>query len=163
MKIQIISDIHDNLVNLEKCLNFGQQNNCEAIICCGDVSNNETLDYLNQNTYAQIHLVRGNMEIFSDSEVGDYKKIKYYGYVGRISAAGKNIGFCHEPFRIDDVLKLGECDIIFHGHTHKPWQEEKNRCQIVNPGNVAGMLHKATFAIWNAENNQLSLHIIDEL
>ena len=64
MKIAIISDIHDNLVNLKKCLDWCGQNGAEAVICCGDVTNGETLAFLRDNFRGPIHLVRGNMEIY---------------------------------------------------------------------------------------------------
>ena len=40
MLIAIISDIHDNLVNLTKCLNWCNANKIKTIICCGDITNN---------------------------------------------------------------------------------------------------------------------------
>ncbi|MBI4779624.1 metallophosphoesterase family protein, partial [Candidatus Falkowbacteria bacterium] len=46
MKFLIISDIHDNLINLEKCLNWGRDREIVNAICCGDVVNSETLAYL---------------------------------------------------------------------------------------------------------------------
>ncbi|MCG2701238.1 metallophosphoesterase family protein, partial [Candidatus Parcubacteria bacterium] len=83
MKIAVISDIHDNSVNLKKCLDWRRQNNIEEIICCGDVTNNETLKFLSNTFTGKIHLVRGNMEIYEEEDVKKYKNIVYYGRIGR--------------------------------------------------------------------------------
>jgi predicted phosphodiesterase len=37
MKIGIISDIHNNLVALNRVLKYFRESNCEKIICCGDI------------------------------------------------------------------------------------------------------------------------------
>ncbi len=48
MKIVIISDIHDNHVNLNKCLSWCKNNEIEEMICCGDVANDETIEILSK-------------------------------------------------------------------------------------------------------------------
>lgn len=159
MKLAIISDIHDNLVNLKKCLDWCRENKVEEMICCGDVTNNETLQFLSQNFFGPIHLVRGNMEIYYDEEVESYKNVKYYGRTGRVKIGDKFFGLCHEPFLIEDVQKLGDCEIIFYGHTHKPWEELQNGVKIVNPGTLGGVFQRATFAVW--EDGSLTLKILE--
>ncbi|MEA3398706.1 MAG: metallophosphoesterase family protein [Patescibacteria group bacterium] len=163
MKIAIISDIHDNLVNLKKSLDYINKWRAEQIICCGDVCNLDTIDYLIKNFSGIIHLVRGNMELFEDDDLPQIDKLKYYGKIALEEMAGRQVGLCHEPFRIDDILKMGKAGIIFHGHTHKPWIEKKDNLLIANPGNVAGILHKATFAVWNTEDKRLKLVVVDEI
>ena len=49
MKIAIISDVHDNIPNLKKILNYCIENKIEKIICCGDLASLETLDFINDN------------------------------------------------------------------------------------------------------------------
>ncbi len=49
MKFAIISDIHDNLVNLEKFFNWCKQEGVNELICCGDIANGETLGLLAKN------------------------------------------------------------------------------------------------------------------
>ncbi len=163
MKIAIISDLHDNLVNLEKCLVWCQANNIQEIICCGDVTNTDTLSFLSSRFPSTIHLARGNMEIFYDEEVEQFSNIKYYGRAGGIfNIEDKKIGICHEPYLIDNLLSDNP-DIIFYGHTHKPWIEKKNNTKIVNPGTLAGMFQKATFAFWDTSKDKLELKILENL
>ena len=163
MLIAIISDIHDNLVNLTKCLDWCQANDVDEIICCGDVTNGETLKTLASTFTKEIHLVKGNMELYKEKEVLEYENITYYSKAGWFDIDGKTIGACHEPFYLEEIIRKEKCDIIFYGHTHKPWEEQRNSIKIINPGNVAGVLHKATFATWNTETDELELKILEQL
>lgn len=163
MKIAIISDIHDNLTNLEKFLNWCGENKVEELVCCGDVTNAETLEFIARNFSGKIHLVKGNMEIYDESEIAKYKNICYYGRVGYFKIGDKNIGLCHEPYLIKKVLEKGECDIVFYGHTHKPWYKKEDGTEIVNPGTFGAVFQKATFAVWNSESGTLELKIIEIL
>ena len=163
MLIAIISDIHDNLINLEKCLNWCQANEVKEIFCCGDVANGETLGVLAKNFSGPIRLVAGNMEIYGKDEVKKYKNIVYYGRTGRFKADGRKVGLCHEPFLLEKVKADGPCDIIFYGHTHKPWIADKDGVKTVNPGTLGGVFQKATFAAWETETGRLELKILEQL
>ncbi len=161
MKIAIISDIHDNLINLEKCLKWCRENNIEELICCGDVTNGETLEFLSKKFTGKVHLVKGNMEIYGEKEIGQYGNIKYYGKIGKVDIGGKIAGLCHEPYLIKKVLEQGKCDIIFYGHTHEPWAEKQDGITTVNPGTLGAVFQKATFAIWDSESGGLELKILE--
>lgn len=161
MKIVIISDIHDNLINLKKCLEWCCVNNIKKMICCGDITNSETLKFLSENFCGNIYLVRGNIEIYEDSEIEYFDNIKYFGKIGRIELGGKIFGICHEPYLIDKILEKEKCDIIFYGHTHSPWEAKKGTVKLINPGTLGGMFGKATFAVWNSEKDELELKVLD--
>lgn len=157
----IISDIHDNLVNLEECLDWCNKQKFPEMICCGDVTNSETLEFLAQGFKHTIHLVKGNVEIYTEEEVKLYDNIKYYGHVGTTQIGDQTIGFCHEPSYIPQVMALKKCDTIFYGHTHKPWESNKNNTRLINPGTLSGMFQKATFAV--VDKNNIQLKILDRL
>jgi putative phosphoesterase len=165
MLIVIISDIHDNIANLKKCLDWCRQNQVKKMICCGDMTTLETIDYLAANFSGEIFLVSGNMEIYREADLAGYKNILYSGEIGLREIGGLNIGFCHQPERIGRVLKLAptEPDFIFYGHTHKPWLEHNGDTTIVNPGNIAGVFHQATFASLDTETKKLDLKIVADL
>lgn len=163
MKIAIISDIHDNLENLKIALNWIAKNKIEKLICCGDVTNDETIEFLAHNFLKDIYLVKGNCALFDEKKVLNFKNISYLGKIGRINLGGKNIGICHEPFFRDAVLDLGKCDIIFYGHTHKPWEEKFRGVRTVNPGTLGGVFLKGTFAVWDSESGEIELKVLDEL
>jgi hypothetical protein len=165
MKIIIISDIHDNLANLEKCLGWIEKNNIDAMLCCGDVTKVDTLDMIARKFKLPIYLVRGNMEIYDQDEIDNEAKfrinINYLGRTAIIELGGKKIGLCHEPFLIDEVFQLGQPDIIFYGHTHTPWIEENDGVKLVNPGTLSGTFQKATFAVWDTDKDEPELKVLE--
>ena len=162
MKFVIISDIHDNLVNLEKCLNWGKGEEITNAICCGDVVNAETLKYLAES-FKTIYLVRGNLEIYDESEIKKYKNINYLGRFGVFEIEGKTVGLCHEPWYIKSVLNIKPCQLVFYGHTHEPWIGEKDGIITANPGTLGAVFNKASFAVWNSESGKLELKILELL
>jgi len=164
MKILIIADIHDNLVNLKKCLAWAKNNLVEKIICCGDVTNEETIAFLSNNFPGEIFLVRGNMEIYEDEYLTGFKNINYLGRCGVCEVGGKKIGVCHEPDFLNDVLKIESNPVfVFYGHTHKPWMETRRGVEFVNPGTLGGVFQRASFAVWDLTNNKIELKILDNL
>jgi hypothetical protein len=163
MKIAIISDVHDNLVNLNKCLAWCDKEKINNLICCGDITNSETLEILSSKFKNKIYLVRGNLEIYDEEEVCQYANIKYLGRFGRFELDNKIIGVCHEPSFINKVLEAGKRDIIFYGHTHRPWIEEKNGIKHINPGTLGGVFQKATFAVWDTDKKEPELKILESL
>lgn len=162
MKFLVIADIHDNLVNLEKCISWARAQNIDQAICCGDVVNGETLKYLSEK-FSAIYLVRGNLEIYDESEVKRYANINYFGRLGTFELGDKIVGLCHEPWYITSVLNLKKCDIVFYGHTHEPWIGKHEGITTVNPGTLGGVFTKATFAVWDSASGQLELKILELL
>ncbi len=163
MKIAIISDIHDNLTNLNKCLDWCKENGIEVLICCGDITNLETVSFMASNFKKDIYLVKGNCGLFQDNEIAQFNNINYLGRFGCIELSGRKIGICHEPFFISKVKELGDCDIIFYGHTHKPWINDDNKVIEVNPGTLGGVFQRATFSFYDTKLNKLELKILDLL
>ncbi|MEK7202861.1 MAG: YfcE family phosphodiesterase [Patescibacteria group bacterium] len=161
MKILIISDIHDNMENLKKCLQWGKNQSIENVICCGDITNSETLKYLSENFFGKINLVKGNMEIYEETEIKLYKNINYLGLFGVAEFTDKKIGICHKPELIAKIKKLDYCDFIFYGHTHQPDIKECGKTTIVNPGTLGGVFFKASFGVLDTAINKLELKILE--
>ncbi|MCX6765447.1 MAG: YfcE family phosphodiesterase [Candidatus Moranbacteria bacterium] len=176
MKIAIISDIHNNITNLEKVLNYCRDNNIKKIICCGDLASMETLDFLNDNFSGEIYYCFGNMD---DGQLKNYdfdKKYKNtwifkdYGEIeienNPIKPGGhgaRKIAFTHYTETAKELCQTGKYDFVFYGHTHKPWEEIINNCKMLNPGNVAGEIYPPTFAVWNTDNDKFELIRIHDL
>ena len=59
------------------------------------------------------------------------------------------------------ILPKEKVDIIFHGHTHKPWAEEKEGVKIINPGTLGGVFTPATFAIWDTAKEEPELKLLN--
>ena len=162
MKIAIISDIHDNLKNLNKFLNWANNNEIQVVFCTGDLTNEESARNLAENFNKNIYIISGNVELYETQIFHEYKNVHHLGETGIISLSGTKFGLCHEPHYIQDLLeKRPDLDIIFYGHTHKPWIEEQKETKIVNPGTLGGVFQKASFAVYDTENNNLELKILE--
>lgn len=166
MKIAIISDTHDNLATLDKFLAYIAKNPVGAIIHCGDIAEGETLARLAKNFPGPILAVFGNMDYRQSVEAAAQKfsgQIQLFKDFGHAEIGGLKIGFCHFPETAKQACGNNQFDFVFYGHTHKPWQEEVNRCQLANPGTLAGMFYQATFAILDAGTKKLELKIVSRL
>jgi len=179
MRLAIISDTHDNLATLDKFLAFIRENPVKYVIHCGDIAEGETLKRLADNfdgpplpgarlarMGGKILVAFGNMD-YRDSVERVVKKmpdkITLFNDFGQAELGGLKIGFCHHKETALAILKNQKFDFIFYGHTHKPWLETIDNCQLANPGTLAGMFYKATFAILNTETKKLDLKIVERL
>lgn len=163
MKIAILSDIHDNQVNLEKALKWCSGNKIETLLACGDMASNETIEMISKGFSGQLHFVKGNMCFFNEKYIASLENINYHGVVARIKLGDKWIGLCHQPYLLPKVLEKGDCDIVFYGHTHRPWEEVKQGVRFVNPGTLSGMFMTSTFAVYDTESGEMELKLVDRL
>ena len=174
MILGIISDTHDNIPNLEKTLAWLRTEGISLIIHCGDLCAPSILTkILVPNFPGEIHLVHGNVgdrELLS-KKTQEFKNVKLHGDFGELKINGKKIAFVHQPKEGKKLAISGLYDLVFYGHTHKPWIEKIKTKQgqsqkvvyLVNPGNLAGLFYKATFAIYNTETDKLELKILETL
>lgn len=166
MKIAIFSDSHDNIPNLEKFLDWCKKNKIEELIFCGDLCAPATLkEILGPKFKGKIHMVFGNV---GDKELelqvaAQFPNIRHYGETGEIEIDDKKIAFTHFPQKAKELFRTNKYDLVFYGHTHKPWEEQMDKCRLANPGTLAGMFYKATFAVYDTKLNKLELKILEKL
>ncbi len=167
MKIAVVSDTHDNMANLNKIIGFLNKENIKVILHCGDICNQEIIAEAKKNFKGEIFWVRGN----GDYELADLpekmelelgRDAKEAGSAGS-SVRGKKIFFNHYPDVAKKAAESGKYDLVFYGHTHKPWEEKVGQCRLINPGEVAGQRFKPTFALYDTENDKLELKILETL
>lgn len=166
MKVAIISDIHNNEVNLKKVLDYSKKGNIKTIVCCGDLASNETLEYLNENFSGITHYTFGNMDNDQLRNLEFSKKYKntfLYSDYGETEIDGKKVAFVHFLDVARDLCKKKKYDFVFYGHTHKPWEETVSNCKMLNPGNVAGEIYPPTFAVWDTKDDKFTLIRIHNL
>ena len=183
MKIAIISDSHDNLPNFKKAIDWIEKEKIKTIIHCGDINSPAGLKEATQNFSGKIHLVFGNMDdslLFSRAiSEKTIKNAIFYGEIGEIEKGNKKIAFCHFPESAKKLALSGKYDLVFYGHTHKPWEEKigafnklstnpelhrrVGKCKLVNPGNLEGLFYKATFAVYDTKDDKLELKILEKL
>ncbi|MBU1146710.1 metallophosphatase family protein [Patescibacteria group bacterium] len=166
MRLAIISDSHDNVPNLEKFLDWIAKEKINFIIHCGDLAAPAMLTKgLAPKFSGEIHMVHGNV---GDPELlervaKDLPSVTVHGMVGEIEVDGKKIAFTHFPEKALELAKKGTFDLVFYGHTHKPWEEVVGKTRLINPGTLAGMFYKATFAVYDTKTDKLELKILERI
>jgi len=170
VKIAIISDVHNNTTNLGKILEYCKKNKIGTIICPGDLSNMETLDFLSDNFSGIIHYTPGNADqdqMRIDKLPDKYKNVSVHKEFGTLVVKNKNsskhVAFVHFPDIAKKLCAPGKYDYVFYGHTHKPWMETINNCIMLNPGTAAGIFYPPTFAVWDTEKNSFELIRVHDL
>jgi len=167
MKIAIISDTHDNWPNIEKFLTYINSQNIDLLIHCGDVCAPSTLEILAKKFSKPIHLCFGNVDGDQDGmrqlANDEFENLRIYEVNGELEIEGIKVAFTHLPEEAKKLADQQIFDLVFHGHTHKPWEEKTGKTRVVNPGNLANMFYKPTFAIYDTKTDKLELKILEQL
>jgi len=163
MKVAVLSDIHDNIWNLDKVLKE-IKGKVKAVIFCGDLCAPFTAGLLGSvgvPTYACL----GNVDedhIMMAKKGGD--NIEWTALApeyGDIKLDKRKIAFCHYPKLAELLAKTGRHDAVFHGHTHNAQKEKYNKSILVNPGAICGIQGgkpgKATYAIYDTKTNSVDI------
>ena len=190
MKIAICSDSHDNLVNITTFLSFCRENKIKIILHCGDWCAPSVLKFFREKFKGEIYGVYGNvhaddetMQKFAkDNDIKlksdelelilnpDNKIISSTQDKVQNDINETRIVITHYPDNAKKLAESGKYQIVFYGHNHKPWMEKIhhanngiNETYLINPGTLAGMFQRATFAIYDTETRKLELKIVDRL
>jgi len=175
IKIAIISDSHDNLPNIYKAIEWMNKNGIAQIIHCGDVCAPGALREMAKHFKGKIHLVYGNVDGDHDGMekiAEESGNVKIYGDVGELTLIKqenkktkkqRKVAFCHFPWEAKELAESEKYDFVFYGHDHKPWEKMIGKCKMLNPGTLAGMFYKASFAVWDTNLNKFELRVVELL
>ena len=153
MRFAIVSDTHDNIKNFAKVIDFLNTQNITEILHCGDICNKEIMDEAAKRFKGKIIYVKGN---------GDYH-LQDLPDMQELDIGGKKVAIIHYPELAKKLAESGKYDLVFYGHTHRPWEEVVGKCRLVNPGEVAGQRYKPCFALYDTETDKLELKILETL
>jgi len=167
MKIAIVSDSHDNIPNVKKAVEWIKGQKIETVIHCGDICAPSVLRECFKDFPGKAFFVFGNVD-------GDHFRLtrisfeeipnaKIFGESGELELGGKKIAFCHFPQFAKGLASTGQYDIVFYGHTHKPWEQKIGNCKLINPGNLCGFPYKASFAVYDTQTDKLELKVLEKL
>lgn len=166
MKIAIVSDSHDNLPNIQKMLNWVNKNKIEMMIHCGDLAAPSVIvKELGPKFSGPIHFIHGNVadRELNQKVANDFKHITCHGDTGELEVEEKKIAFCHYPAEAEELAQTGKYNLIFYGHDHKPWEKQINKTKLLNPGTLAGMFNKATFAVYDTKTDKAELILLERI
>lgn len=153
MKIAVVSDTHNNMANFENALEWLNSQKIQLVLHCGDISTQDTIDQAKKFFKGEIKFVKGN----ADYDLSNLpEKLE-------IEIEKKKIVFLHFPDEAKKLAQSGNYDLVFYGHTHKPWEENVGDCRLINPGELAGQIFKPTFAVYDTNTDKLELKILERL
>ena len=152
MKIAIVSDTHNNWANFKKAIDWIKKENIQIILHCGDIMGQEIIDDAKKNFDGEIKFVKGN----ADYDLELQEKIE-------LDLENKKIVFCHFPSEAKKMAQSGNYDVVFYGHTHRPWDEKVGECNMINPGELAGQFYKPSFAVYDTATGKLELKILEKI
>lgn len=141
MKIGILSDTHNNLKNLQTALEHFHNNEIDTLIHCGDLTGTEAAQAM---VGFRVICAFGNGDVAS----GDIRKSlleqnpdSYAGlvYKGRIGGARIAVTHGHMPSLLEELLRSGEHDYVFKGHSHQHKEEMIGFTRLINPGALGGL------------------------
>ncbi len=160
MKIAIMADTHNNWVNFEKAIKWVMQEKIKLILHCGDIASQEIINDADKLFVGEIKYVKGNADWGLDLP----EKLEVEVQRNPSASSGQvKIAFVHFPEMAKKLAKSGNFDLVFYGHTHRPWDEKIIDCHMINPGELAGQFNKPTFAVYDTASNKLELKLLEKL
>ncbi|MCD6289369.1 MAG: metallophosphoesterase family protein [Anaerolineae bacterium] len=155
MRIAVISDIHDNIWNLEKALRGISRASAEALICCGDLCAPFSLKQIADGFDGPVHVVFGNNDgdpLLLSRIAGQYDgRVVLYGIYAELTLGGRQIAVIHYPEPARRIAQAGVFDLVLYGHDHRRNSERIGRTLLANPGEVMGRLGTPTFGLYDTE------------
>lgn len=164
MRIAVLSDIHDNIWNLQATIKRITELDSQAIIFCGDFCSPFISPFLVQ-TSLPVYACFGNNDEDHSAIIERASSPNFHTWsLGRefaeIELGGSKIAFCHYPKLGRLLAGTGEYQAVFHGHTHIAFQEKIGSTLLANPGAVCGIVSgkpgPASFGIYNTSDQRYS-------
>ncbi|GBC75632.1 hypothetical protein HRbin06_00951 [archaeon HR06] len=160
MKVGVISDTHDNIINIKKVLK--KLEGIDILIHCGDFCAPFVIDILKDFKVKKIYAVLGNVD-------GDKFRIRdkkpenmiIFPELGEFEIEGKKVALVHFPEFALALALTNKYDAVFYGHTHEAKKERYNKTLLLNPGEILGMKGKVTYALYYPEINDAEILELD--
>ncbi len=142
MKAAIISDIHDNIWNLQIALAKPELQATEAMLCCGDLCSPFIIHLLGKAYPKPIHIVLGNNDGDVAAIIGNsrnYSNVHIHGEYFRSTLGERTIAMNHYPDKARAIALNGGFDIVCYGHNHALVSDEMvGNTLLINPGAIMG-------------------------
>lgn len=146
MKIGVISDIHDNINNLEKAIKVLNKEKVDSVFFCGDLTLPSIIAQF-QKLEVPVKAVFGNRDkdkISILKQIKDNKiNLEYPSnqeLIWKFELEGKKMAISHAyPEEMaNELVNSGLYDFVFTGHTHNSHIEKAGKTLWVNPGCICG-------------------------
>jgi len=150
MRIAVLSDTHDQILNLRAAVTYCNSYSVQMLIHCGDLISPFMLAELAKFAGA-VHFIYGNnvgdQHIISQACGTKFPTITHHGTLGAVEAGGKKIAFTHYPVMAKGLAGQGGFDVVCCGHNHKYKVETIGSALVINPGQLLGKDSRPGFCI----------------
>lgn len=150
MKIGIISDSHDNIDNIKRCVEVFIERGIQFVIHLGD--------YVNPNSVRAFKGVR-LIGVFGNNDGDRFRLINAFNEIGGeikgdfYEFKEDNLRFaCYhgtEPQLRDALIECRRYDVVLYGHTHECVNTKRGSTIILNPGTAHGFGNRATVIVFD--------------
>jgi len=141
MKIGILSDTHDQTINIETAIQILKKYSIQKLFHCGDVTSLASLQLISEYplalTFGNGDFMTGEMREFILSNNPENS----VGYQYHGECFGKKIGMTHSHLIgvLDEMIDSQIFDYVFFGHTHLRSNQKIGRTRVINPGSLGGL------------------------
>jgi len=158
MRIAVLSDIHDNIWNLEKALD--RLEGVEVLLCCGDLCAPFSLKQIQDSFPGPVHAVLGNNDgdpLLLAQVASQRERVYLYQPLAEVELDGRKIAVAHYPQIGQALAASRQYDAVFSGHTHRPHTKQANGRLWANPGEVMGRFGEPGFGIYDTVTGEFEL------
>lgn len=140
MLIGVISDSHENMVMIERAVEFFNGKNVQLVLHAGDI--------ISPITYSRFKELESKFIAVFGNNDGEKKMLKekfknigeIYENIYSCEVQGQHLIMMHEPHNLEKLVASQKYDIIIYGHTHIPEIRKSGKTLILNPGECGGWL-----------------------
>lgn len=154
MKIAVLSDIHDNIWNLETALKDIATSGANRLFFLGDFCAPFTLAQIAEGFSGQVDAVFGNNDgdpSMLTTIAAKYETVTLHGQLAELELSGVRIALNHYPDISAGLARSGRYDAVFSGHDHRKYQERHGSCLWANPGEVMGRFGEPSWGLFDTE------------
>ena len=158
MRIAVLSDIHDNIWNLEKALD--RLEGVEVLLCCGDLCAPFSLAQIQDSFSGPVHVVLGNNDgdpLLLAQIASQREGVHLYQPLVQLELDGRKIAVAHYPQIGQALAASGQYDAVFSGHTHLSQTQRLGGTLWANPGEVMGRFGEPSFGVYDTATGDLEL------
>ncbi|MBD3362541.1 YfcE family phosphodiesterase [Candidatus Dojkabacteria bacterium] len=161
MQVLIYSDVHDNVLNLQRVFSKAKNLGVKKALALGDFGSPNAIRAIIENGLPT-KAVFGNTD---GEKVMSFKLASESNGILSITPktsdiiemSNKKVYIDHFPDIAPTLAVSGEFDAVFYGHTHEiEYEKLENGCILANPGEVGGYITgKSTFLVWNTKLDEI--------
>jgi putative phosphoesterase len=161
MKILVISDTHQNIINLTKFAALIKNTSFDMLIHLGDNYDDADI-FLNQN-FQLIRVPGVYSSFYQNPYIENRQLIELKGWKFFLShTITSHANDLSNDLKPEQVIAQKQCDIFLSGHTHIPLINQENQIVFLNPGQLKNLEekgHPATYAQINLTKSKIEIKI----